>query len=118
MAYVSSTVATTASNPPVCMVSAVGIGRGSTALTGNNRQMWFYTSTNLTTDIFAAAAQPFFTDGYYLGMRPGDNIQGTMYTSAGTTAAAGVVSFLASIIAVTTAGASVSTGSMMTSTFG
>lgn len=118
MAYVSSTVASTLSNPPVLMVSAIGIGRGSTALTGNNRQIWSYVSTNQSTDIFAAAAQPFFTDGFYLGMRPGELIQGTMYTSAGATAATGVLTFQASIIAVTTAGASVSTGSMMTSTFG
>lgn len=118
MAYQSSTVATTASNPPVNMTSGIGIGRGSTGLTGNNRGIWFYNSTNLTTDICAAANQPFFTDGYYLGMRPGELVVGTMYTSAGTTASAGVVSFVASVIAVTTGGASVSTGSMMTSTFG
>jgi len=118
MSYVSSTVASTLTNPPVLMFSAIGIGRGSTALTGNNRQEWYYTSTNLTTDIFAAAGQPFFTDGYYLGMRPGDIVVGTMYTSAGATGNTGVVTFQASVIAVTTAGASVSTGSAMTSTFG
>lgn len=99
------------------MVSAVGIGRGSTALSGNNRQFWSYVSTNLSTDIAAAAAQPFFTDGFYLGMRPGDLIFGTQYTSDGTTAATGVISFQAAVIAVTTGGASVSTGSVMTSTF-
>lgn len=118
MAYQSSTVQSTLSNPPVLMFSAVGIGRGSTSLTGNNRQEWFYTSTNLTTDIFAAANQPFFTDGFYLGMRPGDIVVGSMYTSAGATGATGVVTFQASVIAVTTSGASVSTGSAMTSTFG
>lgn len=118
MAYQSSTVPTTASNPPICLTAGLGIGRGTTALTGNNRSVWLYTSTNLTTDISAAANQPFFTDGFYLGMRPGDMVMGTMYTSAGTTAAAGVVSYLASVIAVTTGGASISTGSVMTSTFG
>lgn len=115
MSYQSSTVGTTASNPPVLAWSAVGIGRGSTALTGNNRQEWFYTSTNLTTDITAAN---FFTDGFYLGMRPGDIIVGTQYTSAGATLSTGIISFQASVVSVTTAGAQVSTGSMMTSTFG
>lgn len=117
MSYQSSTVQSTLSNPPVLMFSAVGIGRGSTALTGNNRQEWYYNSTNLSTDIFAAAAQPFFTDGYYLGIRPGDIIIGTQYTSAGATGATGVITFQASVIAVTTGGASVSTGSAITSTF-
>lgn len=121
MAYQPTPIVTTAystsSNPAVLAWSAIGIGRGSTALTGNNRQEWVYNSTNLTTDISAAANQPFFTDGFYLGMRPGDLVVGTQYTSAGATGATGVITFQASVIAVTTAGASVSTGSMMTSTF-
>jgi hypothetical protein len=110
MAYVSSTVQSTLSNPPVLMFSAVGIGRGSTALTGNNRQEWFYTSTNLTTDLTAAN---FFTDGYYLGMRPGDVVIGTQYTAAGGSA----VTFQGSIATVTTAGAAFTVSSIMTSTF-
>lgn len=117
MAYVGTSVQTTLQNPPVCISGGLTIGRGSSALTGNNRSVWQYVSTNLTTDISAAANQPFFTDGWYLGMRPGDLILGCNYTSAGTTAATGVVSWLGAVIAVTTSGASVSTGSVMTSTF-
>lgn len=114
MSYQSSTVASTLSNPPILAFSAIGIGRGSTNLTGNNRQEWYYNSTNLTTDISAAL---FFTDGYYLGMRPGDIVVGTQYTSAGATGATGVITFQGSVVQVTTAGASLSTGSIMTSTF-
>ena len=117
MAYVGTSVSSTLQNPPINVHSGLGVGRGSTTLTGGNKQLWQYNSTNLTTDITAAANQPFFTDGYYLGMRPGDLILGCNYTSAGTTAATGVVSWVGAVIAVTTAGASVSTGSVMTSTF-
>lgn len=108
MAYAGSTAATP--NPPVLIASGLGIGRGSSALTGGNKQLWMYNSTNLTTDITAAS---FFTDGWYLGMRPGDLVIGTQYTSAGSS----VISFWGSISAVTTAGATLSTGGLVTSTF-
>lgn len=108
MAYSGSTAATP--NPPVLIASGIGIGRGSSALTGNNKQVWLYTSTNLTTDITAAN---FFTDGWYLGMRPGDIVMGSQYTSAGSS----VVSFIGSISSGSTAGMGISTASLMTSTF-
>lgn len=108
MAYSGSTAATP--NPPVLIASGLGIGRGSSALTGQNKQLWLYNSTNLTTDISAAS---FFTDAWYLGMRPGDIVMGTQYTSAGSS----VISFLGSLSAVTTAGGTLSTGGLMTSTF-
>jgi hypothetical protein len=108
MAYAGSTAATP--NPPVLVASGLGIGRGSSALTGQNKQLWLYNSTNQTTDIVAAS---FFTDGWYLGMRPGDIVIGTQYSSAGSS----VISFVGSISAVTTAGATLSTGGLMTSTF-
>lgn len=108
MAYAGSTAATP--NPPVLLASGLGIGRGSSALTGLNKQVWFYSSTNLTTDLTAAN---FFTDGWYLGMRPGDLVIGTQFTSAGSS----VISFVGSIASVSTSGASLSTGGLMTSTF-
>lgn len=110
MSYQSSTVQTTASNPPVLMVSAIGIGSGSTAFSGGNRKWWSYISTNLTTDI---AAANFFTDGFYLGMRPGDLVIGAQYTSDGSSG----IAFTGVISAVTTSGAQFTTGSIMTSTF-
>lgn len=108
MAYSGTTAATP--NPPVLVASGLGIGRGSSALTGQNKQVWLYNSTNLTTDIVAAN---FFSDGWYLGMRPGDIVMGTQYTSAGSS----VLSFLGSISSASTAGAAFTTGSLMTSTF-
>ena len=106
MAYAGSTAATP--NPPAC--TSEQLTRGTSTYTGNKIQVWLYSSTNLTTDLTAAN---FFTDGWYLGMRPGDIVQGTQYTSAGSSA----ITFQGSIGAVTTSGAQFSTGSVMTSTF-
>jgi hypothetical protein len=108
MSYSGSTA--TSPNPPVCITGGLGVGRGSSALTGNNRNLWYYISTNKTTDLKGSA---FFTDGWYLGMRPGDMVIGTQYSSAGSS----VISFVASVKTVTTGGASLATGSIMTSTF-
>lgn len=95
------------SNPPAAI--AQPLTRGSTAY-GSKPNVWLYSSTNLTTDLTAAN---FFTDGYYLGMRPGDIVMGSQYTSAGSSA----ISFQGTISSVTTAGAAFTTGSIMTSTF-
>ena len=108
MSYSGSTASSP--NPPVCIAGGLGVGRGSSALTGNNRNLWLYVSTNLTTDI---KGSNFFSDGWYLGMRPGDMVIGTQYSSAGSS----VMSYVASVKSVTTAGASLATGSIMTSTF-
>jgi hypothetical protein len=107
MSYSGTTAATP--NPPQSV--SVPLTRGTTTLTHNKPGLWVYQSTNLTTDINAAG---FFADGVALGMRPGDIVIGTQYTSAGSS----VVSFIATVSAVTTAGAaSLSTGGTLTSTF-
>lgn len=108
MAYAGTTAATP--NPPILIASGLGIGRGSSILTGGNKQVWMYNSTNLTTDLTAAN---FFSDGWYLGMRPGDIVIGCQYTSAGSS----VVSFVGIISSASTAGAALSTSGLMTSTF-
>jgi hypothetical protein len=108
MAYFGATAASSVMNPPQCISQP--LTRGSSALTGNKPQVWLYSSTNATTDM---TASNFFSDAWYLGMRPGDIVQGTQYTSAGSS----VISFQGSIAAVTTAGAALSTGGTMTSTF-
>lgn len=107
MSYSGSTAASP--NPAICVSGAMT--RGSTVLTGNSKQLWMYNSTNLTTDLTAAG---FFSDGVALGMRPGDLVIGTQYTSAGSS----VISFTSVVASVTTGGAaSLSTGGTMTSTF-
>lgn len=107
-AYSGSTAASSVANPPACISQP--LTRGSSALTGNKPQVWLYSSTNLTTDL---TGSNFFSDAWYLGMRPGDIVMGTQYTSAGSS----VITFQGSIGAVTTAGAALSTGGTMTSTF-
>lgn len=129
MAYYGTTAASSVSNPPRQLVAPFATNpalagsteylstQGSTA--GNNANapggggggLWFYASTNLTTDL---TASNFFSDGFYLGMRAGDIVQGAQFSSLGST----VTTFMGAIVSVSTAGASLSTGSLMTSTFG
>lgn len=128
MAYYGSTQSSSIANPPRLLVGPFATNpalsgsteylstQGSTAANnpngpgGGGGQLWFYASTNLTTDL---TATNFFSDGYYLGMRAGDVVNGVQYSSLGST----VTVFTGAIVSVSTAGASLSTGSLMTSTF-
>lgn len=117
MAYSGSTAATSLANPPRKIVEGIAGLPGTTGLTtvpgapgAQGGAVWVYCSTNATTDIVASN---FFTDGKYLGMRPGDIVIGSQFSSAGSS----VTSFLGVITGVSTSGASLSTGSVMTSTF-
>lgn len=122
MAYSGSTAATTLANPPRQVImgltspplGASGSSVLSTAPTANpsgqGGGLWYYASTNLTTDL---TASNFFSDGYYLGMRPGDMVFGVQFSSAGSS----VQTFQGAIVSVSTSGASLSTGSLITSTF-
>jgi hypothetical protein len=128
MAYFGTTSPSSQSNPPRQLVAPFAANpalvgsteflstQGSTAANNPNAPggggggLWFYASTNLTTDI---TASNFFSDGFYLGMRAGDIVQGAQFSSLGST----VTTFMGAIVSVSTAGASLSTGSLMTSTF-
>lgn len=125
MSYFGATQASTVANPPRQLIAGMAspqAAQSSSVLTtqgstgnlanpsGQGGGLWYYCSTNLTTDIVASN---FFSDGYYLGMRAGDTVIGAQFSSAGST----VTTFVGSIISVSTAGASLSTGSVMTSTF-
>jgi hypothetical protein len=129
MAYYGSTQSSSIANPPRQLVAPFATNpaltgstmflstQGSTAANnpngpgGGGGGLWFYASTNLTTDLVAAN---FFSDGFYLGMRPGDIVQGAQFSSLGSS----VTTFIGAIVSVSTAGASLSTGSLITSTFG
>lgn len=119
MAYYGTTQATTLVNPPRLVIGGAlyGVNGATTGLSTapaspNNQggSLWFYASTNLTTDIVASN---FFSDGYYIGMRPGDAVYGVQFSSAGSS----VTTFFGAITGVSTSGASLSTGSLITSTF-
>lgn len=119
MAYSGTTAATSLANPPrgvlpsamSMVVGTTGLSTVPSAPSGQGGGLWFYSSTNLTTDL---TATNFFTDGKALGMRPGDLVFGVQFSSAGST----VTTFQGAITGVSTSGASLSTGSLMTSTFG
>lgn len=117
MAYSGSTEASSVANPPRLVAGPFAsqpqtTGLSTSAATQHEQggALWFYSSTNLTTDL---TASNFFSDGYYLGMRPGDVVMGNQFSSAGSS----VTSFQGTIISVSTSGASLSTGSLITSTF-
>lgn len=97
MSYYGTTQSATAQNPPRLVGGgAMYVNRNSSALTtpgstqtfaakapnAQGGQMWYYLSTNLTTDVTAAN---FFSDGYKLGMRPGDLVHCVHYSSLGST---------------------------------
>lgn len=118
MSYSGTTAASSVANPPRKIIDGLAQTPGTTGLSSapsapgaQGGALWYYSSTNLTTDIVASN---FFSDGYYLGMRPGDCVQGVQFTSAGSS----VTTFFGAITGVSTSGASLSTGSLMTSTFG
>ena len=128
MSYFGTTQASSIANPPRSIAlpwaqnpaitgSTMFLStQGSTAANNPNAPggggggLWFYASTNLTTDLTAAN---FFSDGFYIGMKPGDIVQGAQFSSLGSS----VTTFIGAIVSVSTAGASLSTGSLMTSTF-
>jgi hypothetical protein len=127
MAYFGTTAASSQSNPPRQLVAPFACNpaltgsteflstQGSTAANnpngpgGGGGGLWYYSSTNATTDM---TASNFFSDGFYLGMRAGDVLMTASYTSLGSSVIAG----FGIIVSVSTAGASLSTGSFNTST--
>lgn len=117
MAYSGSTAASSVANPPrriidpmVSMGGTTGLSTVPNAPGGQGGGLWYYSSTNLSTDVLAAN---FFTDGKALGMRPGDIVFDVQFSSAGSS-----VELLVGVVTgVTTNGATLSTGAAMTSTF-
>jgi len=118
MAYVGSTAASSVSNPPVkiatgIMASYVHSASSimSTAIPGTKQggSLWFYSSTNVSTKVTAAN---FFTDGKALGMRAGDVVMYSYYSTAGSS----MTLNLAPVKSVSTSGASLSKSGTIDST--
>ena len=132
MAYVGTTAASSAANPP--MLLARGMGQVTStngnllystaatsqstsaasfpALTGGTG-LWYYQSVDPTTTIVGTTG--YFTDGLQLGMRNGDIIFCLSPSSGGSTATVrlGIAALMSTD---STAGFSVVTGSLMLST--
>lgn len=113
MAYSGTTAASSVANPPNQIARVVGgrLSASSSASAGGGGGLWLYNSTNLTTDMTAAS---FFSEAYYMGMKQGDLVMGVQASSAGSTTQ---IAYMGVLGDVTTAGAALSTGGTMTSTF-
>lgn len=100
------------SNPPRCILPAMGgpLAANSTSV-ANGAQLWFYSSTNGSTELMASN---FFTDGKYLGMRTGDVLIHSGYSTQSST---GHILAIGMVADVSTAGARLSTGGTVTSTY-
>lgn len=125
MAYYGTTQASSLSNPPRALIQPYALnpstggtqtlttqGSGATPSgSGQGGGLWWYCSTNLTTDL---TASNFFTDAFVLGMRAGDVVMGIQLSAS---AGSSLITFMGALNSVTTSGASLSTGSLVTSTF-
>ena len=119
MAYLGSTESSSVANPPICLIpSFSGISNTtnlSTANGGNTYReqggaLWLYRSSHGSTETMDSN---FFSDAFYLGMKPGDVVLGFQWTTAGSS----TVLYMGVLDSVSTAGANLSTGGTMTSTF-
>lgn len=117
MAYLGSTQASSAVNPPRLLAGGFHSRPGATGLLGilttnQNQQavggnLWTYTSTNTSTELEASL---FISDGWALGMRPGDVVMSVSYTSGSTH----TLSFNV-VTNASTSGVTLSTGSRISS---
>lgn len=111
MAYFGSTASSSVANPPRQLLSAsINAAGASTGLVpqailaspnGQGGSVWYYCSTNTTAEVVASN---FFTDGKYLGMRPGDLVMGVGFATSGTSG----VGWMGVVSQVSTSGASLS----------
>jgi hypothetical protein len=124
MAYSGTTAVATAQNIPVKVtwggIAAGGFSTGITTgssgagyfnpnsgpATKQANNVWLYNTTDLTTQM--STGFTYFTDGFNLGMRPGDLLIGT----CGLSSAAGTP-YVKTITYVSTAGVGISTGSVI-----
>lgn len=123
MAYLGSTQATSLANPPRCLISAFAGAPGSTQLSTGvpsdgvrsayNTQggsVWLYASSHGSTEV---QDSNFFSDAWYIGIRPGDLLLGYQWTTLGSS----IVFYAGVFRSVSTAGANLTTGGSITSTF-
>lgn len=119
MAYLGSTESSSVANPPRCLVpSFSGIANTTSLSTANGANtyreqggaLWLYSSSHGSTE---AMDSNFFTDAWQLGIKPGDILMGVQWTTEGSS----LVQYQGAFASVSTAGANLSTGGTITSTF-
>ena len=112
MAYKGSTELSSAQNPPRNVAGTNLWGRRSTSLLTSSKirgqGLWLYNTTDGATELTSAA---YFLDAYYIGMREGDLVMGSIDTGSSVSVYLGVMG------AVTSAGGALaSSGGFMSST--
>jgi hypothetical protein len=100
-------------NPPILMARAglAPTNNINSTSVANGLGLWFYNSSNLTTDM---TASNFFSNAQALGMRNGDAMIAATHSTESST---GHIVVVGMITGVSTGGANLSTGGSMTSTF-
>lgn len=119
MSYSGTTAASSVSNPPRLIVPGAGlygpVGQSSLLSSApgapNNQggSLWYYCSTNKTTDLTNGT---FFGDGKRIGMRPGDLVIASQFTSAGSS----IVVSMHPVTAVSSNGAALGGSQLLSST--
>jgi len=123
MAYLGSTQSSSLANPPRCIVPrfagvpastqlSTGVPSDGTRSAYNTQggAVWLYASSHGSTEV---QDTNFFTDAWYLGIRPGDLLFGYQWTTLGSS----IVMYAGVFRSVSTAGANLTTGGTITSTF-
>lgn len=112
MSYSGSTASSSVANPPnrvdSGLLSMRNINESTSVAEGGG--LWTYNSSNLTTDM---QASNFFSDAQRLGMRNGDVLIASTFSTQSST---GHILVIGMISGVSTSGANLSTGGTITST--
>ncbi len=118
MTYYSSTTSSTTSNPPIKLISGLGVQSTSqeTGTLGwlHGNALWFYSSTNAPTDCAGVAA---FTDANALGIRAGDVVIGVTGSGGSTTPYPWLGVFVASAASTNPGGVASTAGGQISSNF-
>ena len=112
MAYQGTTAGSSLANPPRQMYGANMWGTRSTSVISSTKlvgqNVWLYNTTDGASELVSTV---YFVDGFYLGMKSGDIIMGSIDTGSS------VSVYMGTIGTVTTAGCGLaSTGGFVSST--
>lgn len=108
MAYYGTTAASSLANPPVPLNGPLTKSPSSLGNTGRGLTVWAYKSSSTPAQVSVAN---FISDAYYIGMRPGDLVLGSYFSSAGSSTG---YHYRLVCTNVTTSGATFSTGQLST----
>ena len=102
MAYSGSTALSSAANPPRSLTGGMWGKRSTSVLSSSKvvgQSLWLYNTTDGSTEMVTTT---YFSDGFFIGMKEGDLVMGSISTGSSVTFFAGVIG------PVTTAGCGIS----------